>query len=583
MARRRRRAMGSRERAERRSPRQGRRRAQLSLRRHGREHEELRRLQLADLRRAGQHRLRPAGHLRRQRLSRRAPGPRVRDGVRSDLRAGPAALGKRISEFSFDADGNLLTGPVPLIEYIGAGRATCTALAAGPDGLYFADLYKDFGAVTPVDAGANVFRIRYVGVADFSASAPSGPAPATVSFQDLSAVPGASAWHWDFGDGASSDERNPVHQYPFAGSYDVRLTVTGPSGPVARQKAAEVVVPGSPRSRSAVRPASRPPPGSSGRSEAPARGDGRRIKWADERSRRERREGTRPGWPWVVGILVLAVVVLVAAMSRPKAPSVQTAAVRRSNLQVPVQCDGTLEPPPGGELRAAEAAAIAELFVQNGARVRAGTPLLRLENTDLSQKALDARSEALRLEGERTSTASDLADFEQQEKHAARVFEGDSRLLSSGAITKMTYESDELALSQARDRSRAARARLSALDGAEKGAPSRLELARQSAADLERRTAALTVKAPADGLVYGLPRRVGETIAAGAGRRERDRSRASPAAREGGSAGSAPDRRRPAPGRRLRRPARPEVGRPGHLRGSGVARGRRPRGRRGPR
>lgn len=176
----------------------------------------------------------------------------------------------------------------------------------------------------------------------------------------------------------------------------------------------------------------------------------------------------------------------------------------------------TLEPPPGGELRAAEAAAIAELFVQNGARVRAGTPLLRLENTDLSHKALEARSEALRLEGERTSTASDLADFEQQEKHAARVFEGDSRLLSSGAITKMTYESDELALSQARDRSRAARARLSALDGAEKGAPSRLELARQSAADLERRTAALTVKAPADGLVYGLPRRVGETIAAGA-------------------------------------------------------------------
>ncbi len=160
---------------------------------------------------------------------------------------GPQALGKRISEFSFDLDGNLLSGPVPLIQYVGAGRATCTALAAGPDGLYFADLYKDFGAVTPVDAGANVFRIRYVGVADFSASAPSGPAPATVSFQDLSAVPGASAWHWDFGDGSSSDEHNPVHQYPFPGTYDVRLTVTSPSGPVARQKAAEVIVPGAPR------------------------------------------------------------------------------------------------------------------------------------------------------------------------------------------------------------------------------------------------------------------------------------------------------------------------------------------------
>ncbi len=224
---------------------------------------------------------------------------------------------------------------------------------------------------------------------------------------------------------------------------------------------------------------------------------------------------TRPGWPWVVGVLLLALVALVAAMSRPKAPSVQTAAVRRSSLLVPVQCDGTLEPPPGGELRAAEAATVAELFVQNGVRVRTGTPLVRLENTDLSHKALEARSEALRLEAERASTASDLADLEQQEKHAARIFEGDSRLLSSGAITKMAYESDELALSQARDRANAARARLSALDGAGKGAPSRLELARQSAADLERRAAALTVRAPADGLVYGLPRRVGEAVAAG--------------------------------------------------------------------
>jgi glucose/arabinose dehydrogenase len=155
---------------------------------------------------------------------------------------GPQALGKRISEFSFDADGTLLTGPVPLLEYVGAGRATVTALAAGPDGLYFADLYKDFGAVTPVDAGANVFRIRYVGVADFTADTASGKPPLAVAFQDASAVPGASAWHWEFGDGSVSDEVNPVHTYDYPGSFDVRLTVTGSSGPVARQKAGMVVV-----------------------------------------------------------------------------------------------------------------------------------------------------------------------------------------------------------------------------------------------------------------------------------------------------------------------------------------------------
>jgi hypothetical protein len=36
-------------------------------------------------------------------------------------------------------------------------------LAAGPDGLYFTELYKDLGAATPIDAGARVFRLRYVG------------------------------------------------------------------------------------------------------------------------------------------------------------------------------------------------------------------------------------------------------------------------------------------------------------------------------------------------------------------------------------------------------------------------------------
>ncbi len=163
---------------------------------------------------------------------------------------GPQAFGKRVSEFVFDAQGALLGGPVPLVEYVGAGRATATALAAGPDGLYFADLYKDFGAVTAIDAGANVFRIRYVGIADFSSDVAFGLQPLTVRFQDASDVPGASAWHWEFGDGSVSDERNPGHEYPWAGSFDVRLTVTGPSGAVARQKAASVVV--SPPARQAV-------------------------------------------------------------------------------------------------------------------------------------------------------------------------------------------------------------------------------------------------------------------------------------------------------------------------------------------
>jgi hypothetical protein len=165
---------------------------------------------------------------------------------------GPQGLGKRISEFSFDLNGNLTAGPLPLVEYIGAGRATATALAAGPDGLYFGDLYKDFGESSPVDRGAHVFRIRYVGVADFTSSVDACVAGQSVSFTDASSVPGASAWRWDFGDGAVSNERNPVHVYESPGSFDVRLTVTGSGGDAVRQKPAEIAVAPAPRTISAL-------------------------------------------------------------------------------------------------------------------------------------------------------------------------------------------------------------------------------------------------------------------------------------------------------------------------------------------
>jgi len=37
-------------------------------------------------------------------------------------------------------------------------------------------------------------------------------------------------WHWNFGDGTTSDEQNPTHQYPNGGTFDVTLTVTDERG-----------------------------------------------------------------------------------------------------------------------------------------------------------------------------------------------------------------------------------------------------------------------------------------------------------------------------------------------------------------
>ena len=77
---------------------------------------------------------------------------------------GPTTRGKWITEFVLNAAGTALdSGPTRLIEYTGTGRATVSGLAFGPDGLYFTDLYKDHGATSASDTGAQVLRIKWVG------------------------------------------------------------------------------------------------------------------------------------------------------------------------------------------------------------------------------------------------------------------------------------------------------------------------------------------------------------------------------------------------------------------------------------
>ena len=140
---------------------------------------------------------------------------------------GPQPFGKKISEFIIGDDESLVSGPTTFAEYNGSGKATAAGLTAGPDGLYFTDLYRDYGYVDPFDSGANLFRIRWVGFADFRAHF---QGTSTIALTDQSDVPETSSVSWDFGDGTTSTERNPVHRYEEAGTYLIRQTVTGSRG-----------------------------------------------------------------------------------------------------------------------------------------------------------------------------------------------------------------------------------------------------------------------------------------------------------------------------------------------------------------
>lgn len=76
--------------------------------------------------------------------------------------------------------------------------------------------------------------------ASFTAAPTAGPLPLVVQFSETSDYPAAESWSWDFGDGAGSSLRNPVHTYQDDGLYTVTLTVDGPYGPVSTHRASYI-------------------------------------------------------------------------------------------------------------------------------------------------------------------------------------------------------------------------------------------------------------------------------------------------------------------------------------------------------
>lgn len=66
-------------------------------------------------------------------------------------------------------------------------------------------------------------------VVGFTTNSTSGKSPLAIAFTDTS-TNSPTSWNWTFGDGAFSDEQNPVHVYSATGTYTVSLIVTNPDG-----------------------------------------------------------------------------------------------------------------------------------------------------------------------------------------------------------------------------------------------------------------------------------------------------------------------------------------------------------------
>lgn len=94
------------------------------------------------------------------------------------------------------------------------------SLTAGNEGGQATKIQTDYIQVIPSGTPPRAW---------FTASPLMGYEPLTVRFTDRSSGT-PSSWHWDFGDGNTSSDRNPVHTYATAGRYVPTLTVSNSGG-----------------------------------------------------------------------------------------------------------------------------------------------------------------------------------------------------------------------------------------------------------------------------------------------------------------------------------------------------------------
>ena len=217
---------------------------------------------------------------------------------------------------------------------------------------------------------------------------------------------------------------------------------------------------------------------------------------------------------WLLALVALAVLVVAVPQFRGRGTLVRSAEVSRTNLRVFVSCSGELRPPLEGEVRAREPGIVAAIETTEGATVRAGQPLLRVSSPELALATLQAREELLRLEAERGALAAEREQAGRELERRRRTLQADTRLLAAGAIRGAAEEASAAALHEAEQRLAALQARWSALEGAG-DVTSQIALSRARVRSLEARLSALLLRAPIDGVVFGLPQGVGEAIAAG--------------------------------------------------------------------
>ncbi len=212
--------------------------------------------------------------------------------------------------------------------------------------------------------------------------------------------------------------------------------------------------------------------------------------------------------------------------------TVDVAPVLLSKIQQTIRVDGLLYPKQQAAIAPKITAPVKRIDVRRGAHVRAGQPLVELENQDLVGAATESRATLTQAEAnfETTSKATVPEELQKAELDAKAaqdavdaqqaIYNSRQQLYKEGAIAQKDVNDAQVALSQARAQYETARKHLEDLrsfanEEALKAAAAQRDAARGRNESAQAQLGYSRITSPIDGVVTDLPFYPGETPPAG--------------------------------------------------------------------
>ena len=138
------------------------------------------------------------------------------------------------NSFDFLANGNF-SSQADLSWNFGFNATPTLSNQTEPNGVVYADTGHHVVTVTVSDFGCETTIVDTISiypepVPEFSYPAELACVPYTVQFSDVSFSWGGLEYFWEFGDGGTSTDQNPVYTYDQTGIFDVSLTIHSDTG-----------------------------------------------------------------------------------------------------------------------------------------------------------------------------------------------------------------------------------------------------------------------------------------------------------------------------------------------------------------